>query len=270
MSKVVVKLIGGLGNQMFQYGAAKLYAQATGKNLELFTRDLLDHSADAVKRNYDLEIFQNIDCKFTDDQPDQVIRSYQQMRDIPGDVYFDGYFQTTEVLWQSVLDDFFLGDCVSEKAKNLEKQISPKDLCINIRRGDYVSRPGANNFHGFLDQKYIDHAIKYFKEIEKVYVFSDEVEWCKNNIKLECPTIYVGHDHAGPKFSDYLRLMSKFDKIIIPNSTFAWWAAVFSQYRNNQSKIVSPAPCLWYVNNFNLAAPLLNTNWTKVQRKDLE
>ena len=57
------------------------------------------------------------------------------------------------------------------------------------------------------------------------YIFSDEIEWCKENINWDLPITFVDHSVKGPKFSNYFQLMISCNHFIIPNSTFAWWAA---------------------------------------------
>ena len=274
MKKVVVKLTGGLGNQMFQYSAGRLYSDLTGKQLQFYTKDLLNHSEGAVNRYLDLDIFENIKLEITEDLPKIKFSDYNQIFKFGNnneDIFLDGYFQSPIAITENNIKAFYLGRCKTKLAKNLQSTIQNNDLCINIRRGDYVSKPSSLACHGFLGQEYIDEAIKYFDNIRKVYVFSDEVDWCRENIKVDYPTVYVSNDYAGYKYFDYLRLMSSFDNMIIPNSTFAWWAAIFSNIRNNTSKVVCPAECLWYVNNIPLASRLLeNLHWTKVKREDIK
>ena len=61
-----------------------------------------------------------------------------------------------------------------------------------------------------------------------LFVFSDDIEWCQENLSFDVPTTFVTHDYKGPKFQYYLHLMCLCDHFIIPNSTFAWWAAWLS------------------------------------------
>ena len=277
-TKIYIRFMGGLGNQMFQYAAAQVYKQMHGGEIYGYTGILADAY---VPRKYDLDIFKNIDLKFTKTLPKEYHRicRYGEFGFKSSDtkpIILDGFFQDVRVFsYQNLFNDFEINKLITPQAQNLAANITKKDLCINIRRADYVSNPSALETHGFLGQKYVDVAISKFSEIDKVYIFSDEPEWCRENITTRYDTTIVGHDHAGPKYSDYLYLMSKFDNMIIPNSTFAWWAAVFKLHRDVNTKVACPDSCLWYVSNSHAAWPLLAIdqkiykNFIKIKRSHL-
>ena len=117
-------------------------------------------------------------------------------------------------------------------------------VSINVRRGDFVQHSVSSSFHGFRGLEYIYDAVNLIKsKVDKphFYVFSDDIEWCAENIKTDDPLTIVDHTHAGKKFADYLHLMKECKHFIIPNSSFAWWAAWLSE---NHAKIVI-APKKW-------------------------
>ncbi len=136
------------------------------------------------------------------------------------------YFKAIE---KQLRQDFRFQNTFDAAVHELARQISQVDsLCLNIRRTDFVHNP----MHGFVGLDYISNAVEYVKgqvDLEKIYVFSDEIEWCKENLRFDVPCFFVAHNFAGPKFSSYLYLMTRCHHFVIPNSTFGWWAAWLSE-----------------------------------------
>ena len=122
---------------------------------------------------------------------------------------------------------------LSEEAGVLADDIkNSHSVCINVRRADFVHLQAASETHGFCDLKYFERCISLVTEKEpqaNFFVFSDDVEWCKDNFSGKTGFTIVDHSHKGPKFSWYLHLMTLCKHFIIPNSSFAWWAAWLSQ-----------------------------------------
>jgi hypothetical protein len=158
--------------------------------------------------------------------------------------YLIGYWQNEKYfkdIENQILKDFTFKSAFGEHVQDLAKEIADSNsVCLNIRRGDFVNNP----VHGFVGMDYASKAINCVREktaIHKIYVFSDEIDWCMQNIKPDVPHFFVTHDYAGRKFSSYLYLMTQCRHFIIPNSTFGWWAAWLSV---NREKIVI-APKRW-------------------------
>lgn len=163
------------------------------------------------------------------------------------------YFKDIE---EQIRRDFVLNPS-DDEVKRLANEIANNNsVCLNVRRTDFSTNP----IHGFVGMKYISQAMAYVKRAVKkptIYVFSDEIEWCKDNLKFSEPCYFVPHDYAGSKFSSYLYLMMKCHHFVIPNSTFGWWAAWLS---NNPKKVVI-APKRW-VNVSGLdSSQILPSNW---------
>ena len=167
--------------------------------------------------------------------------------------YLIGYWQNEKYfkeIEKQIRKDFSFRDIFSEKVRELARDISNSNsICLNIRRGDFVNNPS----HGFVGMEYVTKAVDHMRRNvgnQKIYVFSDEIDWCKQNLKFGCPHFFVTHDYAGESFSAYLYLMIKCSHFIIPNSTFGWWGAWLS---DNPEKIVV-APKRW------LNAPGIDTS----------
>ncbi|WP_158993218.1 alpha-1,2-fucosyltransferase [Mucilaginibacter sp. L196] len=116
-------------------------------------------------------------------------------------------------------------------------------VSIHIRRGDYITDTAANDLMGTLPLEYYKSAIKYLKEqliAPFFYIFSDDLEWAKDNLNLGNSAQYIDIANGGKDYIE-LYLMSKCRHNIIANSSFSWWGAFLNQ---NKEKIVI-APAQW-------------------------
>ena len=89
---------------------------------------------------------------------------------------------------------------------------------------------------------YFERAIQYMKEhmdTPVFYVFSDDMDYVKENIKLE-DAFYIDGNRGNDSWQDMF-LMSSCNHNIIANSTFSWWSAFLNSHDN---KIVI-APKRW-------------------------
>jgi Glycosyl transferase family 11 len=273
---IIVKLMGGLGNQMFQYAFGRYLAHIHQAELKLdlsFLSDRTPRKGHQVFRNYDLDIF-NVKENFATPKEvfhlskrfripffDKVLnkilgvkKSYlrephfhfsENMYNAPDNVYLEGYWQTEKYfapVRSIIRSDFTYKNEWGAPVKELLAQINQANsVCVNVRRGDFV----VNSFHGAYGIDYFQKAGEIIKNKiahPTYFIFSDDMEWCEGNLKFAGPTVFVSHRFAGEKFRDYLRLMTACKHFIIPNSSFAWWAVWLNE---NPDKIVI-APEKWF------------------------
>ena len=292
---IIVKLMGGLGNQMFQYAFGKYLATKHNTELKLDTSFLLDRTPQKkhfVFRDYDLSIF-NIDEQFSttkevnklvsrtgntsiDNKLNKLLNTKKShIKDmsmefnaahlnIEDNTYLEGYWQS-EKYFQKISRQLknnlftFKNPLTQQSSVLLNKIEQSNSVCINIRRGDFVT----NSFHGAMGVDYYNEAEKILlqkHENLELFIFSDDIEWCENNLNFSVPTTFVGHEFAGHKFQDYLRLMAACKHFTIPNSSFAWWAVWFS---SNPEKTVI-APKNWINNPPNPVDHLIPKNWIRI------
>ena len=163
----------------------------------------------------------------------------------PNEVYIEGYWQHYkyyECLQPEIFEELTLKDHPILDVNNWLRKIKndPFAVAVHIRRGDYVTDPGANYLMGVLTIEYYNKAIQHIKENiaePNFYFFSDDLEWVKSNIKTGTTNFYVD---GNPDYID-LDLMRHCKHQIIANSTFSWWGAVLNR---NLDKIVI-APHQW-------------------------
>lgn len=292
---VIVKLMGGLGNQMFQYALGKAMAKRLETTLKLDLDFLLDRTPreNFVFRDYDLDVFNlSVERALPDDispffyQPknkfDKLFSRlkkwwvpYTAYREahfhvdpavflLSGNIYLEGYWQSAQY-FQDIEDeirtDFSFRSPIAPTSKQLSDEIENKNsVCINVRRADFLN----TSFHGVCNMNYFGPAIEFMASRvvnSHFFVFSDDPEWCLNNFKLPYRFTFVGHEHKGEKFSSYLQLMAQCKHFIIPNSSFAWWAV----WMNQGDEKVVVAPTVWFTDSSWDTCDLIPNTWIRME-----
>ncbi|MCR4313209.1 MAG: alpha-1,2-fucosyltransferase [Candidatus Roizmanbacteria bacterium] len=270
---IIVKLQGGLGNQMFQYAVGRHLSYINSDVLKLDVTSFKDDS----KRNYSLDCFgflQDFATKkeigwfkkyqrkpgklwFLYNRLFEDKTKYIQERQFHFDshilklkppVYLDGYWNTEKYfrdIRDIILKDFQIKNPLSGKNKEVSEKITHvNSVSIHVRRGDYANDPKTNIVHGTLGNEYYNQAFSLIKNNVKnpqLFIFSDDIEWVRKNILLPFPATYVDWNNDKTAFED-LRLMSLCKHHIIANSSFSWWGAWLSE---NPNKIVI-GPSKWF------------------------
>ncbi|MRG47953.1 alpha-1,2-fucosyltransferase [Chitinophaga sp. SYP-B3965] len=278
LGMIIVKLMGGLGNQMFQYALGKALSLQHQTTLKLDLNWLHDHAAKReagfVHRNFDLDIFR-IQVPVAD--PEEVKRVRNQwipvkradrlvktLLGIPQtnirercfhyapsvlkagpDAYLDGFWQSEKYFRKYapiIRADFSFQHPLGATAVPLmERILQSEAVCVNVRRKEYVNNP----YHGAMDVDYYMRAEKWIRQKVKdphLYIFSDDIAWCEANLHFQSPATFVPLMYAGEKYRDIFRMMIACKHYIIPNSSFGWWAAWLCNHKGKQ--VV--APLQWF------------------------
>ncbi len=147
--------------------------------------------------------------------------------------YFDGFWQTEKYfldIEDIIRKDFtFKHEPDEANRKMLEQITSANSAAIHIRHGDNATKIAAH--HGVLPlEYYYDSIDQLAKLIDNpfFYIFSDDINWAEDNLKLNYPAVFVSHNGEEKHIED-LRLMSACKHHIIGNSTFSWWGAWLGQ-----------------------------------------
>lgn len=290
---IIVKLMGGMGNQMFQYAAGRRLAIKHKTILKLDLTFLLDRTPreNFTYRDYDLDVFNIKEYfasaseinRFVQDTGliDKIKRKlrmkvliqephfnfFQPLLSAPRNSYLEGYWQSEKYfkdIEQVIRNEFTLkSDLDYDSKKMADKIISSEAVCLNVRRADYVNNPILNKVYSVCDLEYYFKCIDYISERvsnPQFFIFSDDIEWCKNNLPINWSSTIVSHKYAGKKFEYYLKLMTLCKHYIIPNSTFAWWAAWLNE---NPKKIVI-APEKWFNHPSKNTDDLIPKTWIKI------
>ena len=131
-------------------------------------------------------------------------------------------------------------------------------VSLSVRRGDFVDDPDVNNLHNVCTQAYYRNAVEYIKQhVENpvLFVFSNDIQWVKDNIDFGLETHYEsGNDPSW----ETLELMSNCKHFIISNSSYNWWA----QYKGSYKDKIVVAPNKWFNNSF--IPDIFMENWIKL------
>lgn len=282
---IIVKLMGGLGNQMFQYAIGRNLSLKHNVPLKIDLSFLNNRnmSPNFVYRNYELDIFNiNADFSFDDVDVDQIFTinepisqytqySHELMNQSDSliqsgmSIILDGHWQTPlyfEKFEHQVRQDFTFRDKIELadiKITDMLKAITDSEsVLINIRRTDYLN----TDFHGVMGMDYINTAKSIMGIKVKnphYFIFSDDIEWCSQNLNDSNMTI-VDHSYKGDRFTYYLQLMSRCKNFIIPNSSFAWWAAWLND--NPEKLVVSPKA--WFNRPDMNMSDITPKNWIRI------
>jgi hypothetical protein len=135
-------------------------------------------------------------------------------------------------------------------------------VCIHVRRGDYWNEPHVNERFGVCPIEYYDEGIRLMKQrLSKptFFVFSDDLDWARGNLKPDAPCIFVDCNKNISGVHD-MRLMMACKHFIIANSTFSWWGAWLS---TSPDKIVI-SPENWYKSNWLPMHDLMPQDWIRL------
>ncbi|MES2224751.1 MAG: alpha-1,2-fucosyltransferase [Patescibacteria group bacterium] len=296
---IITRLSGGMGNQMFQYAIGRKLSLKYKVPLKLDTTFLLQRISfpallrpHFVFRNYDLDVYNikadiaaNVDMKWWQ-RPilsgkvmlfiDAVLRkipflkgwetSYQfesHILDIGPDAYLAGFWQSYKYfddIKDTLKEDFAIIAPLPADTNELMEEINAiKSVALHVRRLDMAEK----SMHGAVDVAYYEKAVRYISEhdsIDRLYVFSDDIEWCKKNLVFSQPITYVEHMHSGKKGEGHIALMSNCRHIVIPNSTFSWWAAWLG---NKEGRMVI-APSQWFQGTSLNTIDLIPSTWIRL------
>ena len=240
---VIVKLQGGLANQMFQYSFGKFISNETGRELILDLNFLKNREIPEtdyfVYRNYDLDVF-DIVPKMVDsfeEEYELIQEPWDNFFNFRGDlvekalssvsdnIYLDGYWASFRYFTDGVSSEFVFRSDVLDESRDLMEEIRrTESVMIHVRRTDFLSNPLLLT----IGEEYIKAAVRDLGgENKRFYIFSDDPDWCKDNLS-HIGTV-VGKEHNGFKNSNYLRLMTNCKYFIVSNSTFGWWCAYLSK-----------------------------------------
>ena len=233
--------LGQLGNQMFQYAAAKGIASKLDVPFMIPNHRVLFD--DGIGNKYTILLFDAFKLTSASLFGTLPTENYVQENgftfnkdlfkiDKTENCSLYGFFQTEKYfkhIEKQIRKDFTFKDDIKNECDDLIKQFT-NPIALHIRRGDFVWN---NKNHPPLSLDYYKSALELFDSDREVIIFSDDTEWCKEQELFADDRFAVAE--GGDQFYD-LCLMSMCDDFIIANSTFSWWGA----WLGNRGKVVAP------------------------------
>lgn len=288
---VISHLIGGLGNQMFQYAAARAFSIKLGVQLRL---DISSFANYQLHQGFELQRIFNCSSEVASKENLHGILGWQSfpvvkrvllrpsmvtfrckqfvvephfhywsgINNLAQDCYLDGYWQSEKYFINvagEIRKDFTFKLPMQSANAEVAGQIAQVNaVSLHVRRGDYASNSKNIAMHGLCSIEYYQAAIiRIAKQIKNphFFVFSDDIAWVKNNLKIDFPHQYVDHNHGKESYND-MRLMSLCKHNIIANSSFSWWGA----WLNPNAKKIVIAPKRWFAHEVD-TSDLIPSSW---------
>lgn len=292
---IIVEVIGGLGNQMFQYAAGRALSVKLNKSLKVDASGFENYH---LHNGFELQrIFsEGIELSSKEDldlvlgfRANKIIKKvmtggravnfrgsklivepysnyWKGIETISGNSYLCGYWQSEKYFKsiESVIrNDFKFKLPLSGKNTEIASEIADNiSISVHIRRGDYVLNKKNLQIHGVCSLSYYKKAMEYFSDVFKkpiFFVFSDDISWAMENFPKSNSFRFINHNKGVENYND-MRLMSMCKHHIIANSSFSWWGA----WLNAESEKIVFAPKSWYASNLNSVVDLLPDSWIKI------
>jgi hypothetical protein len=292
---IITHVIGGLGNQMFQYAAGRTLSLKRREPLYL---DVQDYAGYALHNGYELDRIFNIKAQLASNAElkkvlgwrayspirkklyrpqltrfrgrrmfvDTQFSSWQQISEVPNDCYLMGNWQTEyyfDKAQEIIRADFsFRRPPIGHNAELAEQISNSVAVSLHVRRGDYVANPSSLAFHGLCSLDYYRRAINYITARVAnpiFYIFSDDIPWVREKLLINYQCHYIDHNKGDESYND-MRLMSLCKHHIIANSSFSWWGA----WLNPRAVKIVVAPQRWVLSDFD-TSDIVPSSWVKIE-----
>ncbi len=290
----VAELKGGLGNQLFEYAAARALSLREGRALYFawtshrgdtqrrFMLDAFRLAPDARPELLGLTMLRLLGlrsplfnrkagrlwrlaaCRLASLQERSF--AYAPLASDAFGVVLDGYFQSyryfadQERALRAELQ--LASQAMGHNAELLRRMADENAVCLHVRRGDYAADPATSAFHGLLGLAYYRAAIEALGPAASnatFYVFSDEPAWARRHLQTGRPTVIVEHNGVDAPHED-LRLMMACRHFVIANSSLSWWGAWLAPSADKQ--VV--APRRWFADPTVDTADLCPPAWQRL------
>jgi len=270
LKPISVRIVGGLGNQLFGYFAGRYLAEKLGTDLVLDDHQLI-HNKHSKSSIFDLSL-QNFTVT-VDKRKRRIGQLIDQIplrtptldnfysrflgihisrqvgfdpnlhRVLPGTTiigYFQSYKYYVETIQYKKKESFSLKAPSAWYQKLQQEVSSTQPIVMHVRRGDYSKT--ENREFGMLGQEYFFDGLELLRnqaelQNSEVWVFSDSLEAVKAEFGKKGQHFRFVEPAVESTAAESLLIMSNGAAIIGSNSTFSYWSALLSKHQN----VVAPS-----------------------------
>lgn len=286
-------VLGGLGNQMFQYAAGRALAMVRGLPLRL---DVTGFDGYGLHQGFELQRVFCCEALLASAAEVRAVLGWRAapmvrrllarpelaalrsktfvvephfhywpgLRDVPDTAYLQGYWQSEKYFADAaaaIRADFTFRQPLSATNATIAEKVGSGGTAVSlhVRRGDYVSDARTHATLGLCPIDYYHAAARYIAgriESPEFFVFSDDIAWARANLDLGHPCHYLDHNRGAESHND-MHLMSLCRHHIIANSSFSWWGA----WLNPRNDKIVVAPARWFAGGNRVLDDLFPTGW---------
>lgn len=291
---IISNIVGGLGNQMFQYACGRALSNRIGRPLHLsvdqFQKYRL-HSGFELQRVFQINaplatefelksvlgwqarpamrrIFGRPSMRWATGRNwcnEPFFQYWKDIKNVQAPVYVHGYWQSESYFKDeadAIRNEFTFQMAWDELDHAvLERMRAQPSASLHIRRGDYKLSKNKRIF-ALCDVNYYREAVNLLRQRVpdvRLFIFTDDPDWVESELTSDFWLYEVIRHNSGSRSPNDMRLMSNADHHIIANSSFSWWGAWLNP---SPDKIVI-APQHWFLNGTN-DMDLIPSSWIRL------
>ncbi len=291
---IISNILGGLGNQMFQYAAGRALSLSNHTELRL---DISGFESYKLHHGFLLNRIFSLPAAIASQRDIRKVLGWQAspkprrillhprlswlrnkglivephfnfwsgLAAAPSDCYLHGYWQSEKYFADhadTIRADFAFDRPLDERNRQMVKMMRQSNaVSLHVRRGDYASDPRTLSTHGLCPLEYYRAAVKIVADrvaSPSFFIFSDDIAWAKENLEISMPCHFIGHNQGAESYRD-MQLMSQCRHHIIANSSFSWWGA----WLNPDPQKIVIAPRKWFADG-KAVEDLMPENWLQI------
>lgn len=266
---IVIRLIGGLGNQCFQYAVGRYLAEIHHTELKIDISEFETYKLHAYSLNH-CNIIENFasskDLVGLKHVREKHFHFDPEISHLSNGIFLDGYWQSEKYfagIAEIIRHELTVKSQLSGKDRVIAEQIiSCESVSVHIRRSDYLPNTYTEQLLETCSLDYYLYSVEHIAHTlnrPHFFIFTDDKDWTRENFQLPYPITFVDHNGPDKNYED-MRLMSLCKHNIIANSTFSWWGAWLN---NNPDKIVF-APKKWFTEKaYSSSKDIIPDSWIK-------